>query len=213
MTFVKRKLLAALSNTDLLAIYSLRKYGYLAQSGWFKSWRTKRSIDAEGKPIPWITYPCLSFLKSRVTSKMEVFEFGCGNSTLWWAERVTRVVCCEHDPEWYSKMKNQIGINVQLELRQCGPDYAEFIEQFSGRFHVVVIDGRDRVSCIKHSLGALASDGVLLLDNSERHQYSSGIDFLVEKGFRRLDFEGPIPIVTESSMTTIFYKKDNCLNI
>jgi len=110
-------------------------------------------------------------------------------------------------------MKNQIGANVQLELRPCGPDYVEFIEQFPGRFHIVVIDGRDRVNCIKHSLGALASDGVLLLDNSERHQYSPGIEFLVAQGFRRLDFEGPIPIVTESSMTTIFYKKDNCLNI
>jgi hypothetical protein len=110
-------------------------------------------------------------------------------------------------------MKNQIGANVQLELRELGPEYVEFIEQFPGRFHIVVVDGRDRVNCIKHSVGALAADGVLLLDNSERHQYSSGIEFLADQGFRRLDFEGPVPIVTHSSTTTIFYKRDNCLNI
>lgn len=210
---MKQRLLAALSKTDLLAIYSLRKYGFLVEVGWFGSWRTKQSIDATGSPIPWITYPCLSFLSQRISPQMEVFEFGCGNSTLWWAARVSKVVCCEHDPEWYSKVKSQIGTNVELELRKRGPEYTGFIENFPGRFHVIIVDGRDRVSCIKRSLGSLRSDGILLLDNSERPQYKSGIEFLVGQGFRRLDFEGPIPVVTERSTTTIFYKRENCLNI
>lgn len=213
MGTLKQRLLAVLSGTELLATYSLRKYGYLVQAGWFESWRTKRPIDREGKPIPWITYPCLAFLRSRVTPQMEVFEFGCGYSTLWWADRVSKVVCCEHDAEWYANMKNQIGTNVHLEFRQLGPDYAALIEQFPCRFHIVVVDGRDRVSCIRHSVGSLAPDGVLLLDNSERPQYLPGIEFLIHHGFRRLDFEGPGPIVTDRWTTTIFYKRENCLNI
>ena len=213
MTFIKRRLLEVLSNTDLLAMYSLHKQGFLVDAGWFESWKTKRPIDAEGKPIPWITYPCLSFLRSRVTSRMEVFEFGCGHSTLWWADRVSNVVCCEHDAEWYTKMKGQIGTNVQLELKTLGPEYVGFIKQFPGRFHIVVVDGRDRVDCIKHSLSALAPDGVLLLDNSDRQAYGPGIEFLVDQKFRRLDFEGPGHIVTDRSTTTIFYKTENCLNI
>lgn len=210
---MKQRLLTVLSKTDLLAIYALRKYGYLVEAGWFGSWRTKQSIDATGSPIPWITYPCLSFLSPRISPQMEVFEFGSGNSTLWWAARVSRVVCCEHDPEWYSKMKSQIGTNVELELRKYGPEYTEFIEQFPGRFHIVVVDGHDRVNCIKHSLGSLRPDGILLLDNSERPQYLAGIEFLLDHGFRRLDFEGPGPIVTDRWTTTIFYKRENCLNI
>ena len=206
-------MVAAFSKTDLLALYTLRKYGFLAQAGWFESWRTKRPIDAEGKPVPWMTYPCVSFLATRVASWMEVFEFGCGSSTLWWADRVSKVVSCEHDSAWYATMKSQVGPNVQLELRNLDQGYASFIEQFPHRFHIAIVDGRDRVNCIKHSLGSLAPDGILLLDNSERPQYLPGIEFLIRQGFRRLDFEGPVPIVSERSMTTIFYKRENCLNI
>lgn len=213
MTFIKQRLLAAFSKTDLLALYTLRKYGFLAQAGWFESYRTKRPIDAEGKPVPWMTYPCVSFLATRVASWMEVFEFGCGSSTLWWADRVSKVVCCEHDSTWYATMKSQVGQNVQLELRNLDQGYASFIEQFPHRFHVVVVDGRDRVNCLKCSVGALTSNGVLVLDDSERSQYLPGIEFLLHHGFRRLDFEGPGPIVVDRSTTTIFYKRENCLNI
>jgi len=213
MTFIKQRLLAALSKTDLLAMYALRKHGFLAEVGWFASWRTKQSIDSAGSPIPWITYPCLSFLSSRIDPQMEVFEFGCGHSTLWWADRVSKVVCCEHDSEWYAEMKQKVGSNVQLELKHLDDGYAGFIEQFPHRFHIVIVDGRDRVTCIKHSLGSLAPDGILLLDNSERTHYLPGIEFLVRNGFRRLDFEGPGPIVADRWTTTIFYKRENCLNI
>jgi hypothetical protein len=213
VTFIKQQLVAALSKTDLLAMYALRKHGFLAEVGWFESWRTKQSIDAAGCPIPWITYPCLSFLSPRIDSRMEVFEFGCGNSTLWWADRVSKVVCCEHDSKWYSAMKLQAGPNVQLELKTLDDGYASFIDQFPHRFHIVIIDGRDRINCIKHSLNSLAPGGILLLDNSERPQYLPGIEFLMHNGFRRLDFEGPGPVVTDRWTTSIFYKRENCLNI
>lgn len=210
---MKQRLLAMVSKTELLAIYALRKYGFLVEVGWFESWRTKRSIDATGSPIPWITYPCLSFLSPRISPQMEVFEFGCGNSTLWWGARVSRVVCCEHDPKWYAEMRTKVGKNVELELKDIGDGYAGFIEQFRHRFHIVVVDGRDRVQCIHRSVGALTHDGIVILDNSERREYMTGIKFLLEQGFRRLDFEGPVPIVTERSTTTIFYKRENCLDI
>lgn len=126
---------------------------------------------------------------------------------------MSKVVCCEHDSEWYAEMKQKVGPNVQLELRRLDDGYATFIEQFPRRFHIVVVDGRDRVDCIRHSLDALASDGVLLLDNSERPQYAPGIEYLIHHGLRRLDFEGPGPIVADRWTTTIFYKRENCLNI
>jgi len=213
VTFIKQPLLAALSKTQLLAAYSLRKHGFLAEVGWFESWRTKQSVDAAGCPIPWITYPCLSFLSPRIDPRMEVFEFGSGHSTLWWANRVSKVVSCEHDSTWYAEMKLRVGPNVRLELKTLEDGYASFIDQFPHRFHIIVVDGRDRVNCIKHSLGSLAPDGILLLDNSERLQYLPGIEFLIHHGFRRLDFEGPVPVVTERSTTTIFYKRENCLDI
>lgn len=36
---------------------------------------------------------------------MIVIEYGCDNSTLWWANRVKHVISCEHDRQWYEEMK------------------------------------------------------------------------------------------------------------
>lgn len=213
MKWIKARVLAALEGTNVLACYSLRKQGFLVETGWFESWKAKVAIDAAGHPIPWITYPCLAFLQHRVTRQMEVFEFGSGNSTLWWAARVAAVVSCEHDESWYKTMKSQVGPNVRLELRRLGEGYAAFVEQFRGRFQVIVIDGRDRVTCMKKSPVALAPDGVIILDNSERAEYRQGVEFLLAQGFRRLDFEGPGPVTTARWCTTVFYPPGNCLRL
>jgi len=47
-----------------------------------------------------MTYPAIRFLERRLSNSLEVFEFGSGNSTLWWAERVSRIDSCEHDAQW-----------------------------------------------------------------------------------------------------------------
>ena len=58
------------------------------------------------------------------------------------------------------------------------------------QYDVVIIDGRDRVNCIKQSIKALSTEGVVLLDDSHREKYKEGIDYVKNNGFRSLDFEG-----------------------
>ena len=77
--------------------------GPLSEDGWFLSWHRKESIDAQGEPIPWITYPAIEFLSRHLPKNVRVFEYGCGNSTYWWAERAASVISIEHDPEWYAR--------------------------------------------------------------------------------------------------------------
>src|SRR5918997_6685025 len=66
--------------------------GYLAQRGWYRSYSAERPVDRHGGPLPWYTYSCTSFLESRLSSSMRVFEFGSGMSSLWYAQRVDEVV-------------------------------------------------------------------------------------------------------------------------
>ena len=173
-------------------------------------------VDKGGGCYPsWYTYAPVSFLDGRIKEGMSVFEYGSGNSTVWWAARVSRVISCEHDEQWHTKIKIRLPDNVKymhIDLVTSG-DYSKAILQYDKKFDVIVIDGRDRVNCAKNSLCALNDSGVIVWDNSDRDKYQAGYDFLSENGFKRLDFSGLGPVNTYGWCTSIFYRLQNCLNI
>ena len=210
-----RKRLRLLLRSELYACYRMLRKGFLREVGWFESLRHESSIDRDGNPIPWITYSALAFLEPRVRPDMAVFEYGAGNSTLWWGRRVSKVVSCEHDAEWCAKLRDQLPETVELRLVALEPEglYAQEIARFQNAFDIVVVDGRERVACIKNSLAALKSDGVIVFDNSARERYAEGVRFLMDHGFRRLGFEGQAPISRARSETAFFYRRENCLGI
>jgi len=81
------------------------------------------------------------------------------------------------------------------------------------RFDIIIVDGRDRVNCCKQAVDALSDKGVVVLDDSERKDYSDGIDYLLKKGFKQIAFTGISPGLFYRKATSVFYKADNCLNI
>ncbi len=218
MRNLRSKVREFLDGTELFALRYLWGNGrvsFLREAGWFESFRRKESVDARGQPVPWLTYAALAFLEPRVKPEMAVFEWGCGNSTLWWARRVRRVVACEHDPAWHAKVARTCPQNVELRHIDLTPDgpYAGAASAHPAAFDVVVIDGRDRVHCAKRCVPALTKDGVILWDNSDRQEYEEGYAFLAEEGFRRLDFGGMGPINVDGWCTSVFYRRDNCFGI
>lgn len=188
---------------------------HLHSAGWFRSWAESMPVDLRGEPLPWYTYGAIAFLEPRLREDMATFEYGSGNSTLWWARRVSRVASCEHDPEWFARMAPHLPTNVTCELVPLGPegDYSSRVARHLGEFDIVVIDGRDRVACARSAPEALKPDGVVVWDNSDRAQYSAGYDHLASLGFRRLDFWGMGPINAYGWCTSVFYRQSNCLGI
>lgn len=190
--------------------------GYLKESGWNKSIYNTGSIDKFGEPIPWFTYPCFHFLNNRLRNDLKIFEFGSGNSTLWFSNRTKEVISIEHNLNWYDKLKielsNQQNVNYFYRNLSNG-DYKNEILKYNNLFDIIVIDGRDRVNCIYNSLGALKESGVIILDNSDRDRYLKGISFLKKKGFRHIDFWGIGPLNHDGWCTSIFYRSHNCLEI
>ena len=65
----------------------LKKSSALEACGWYASARANSAVNARGDPIPWITYPAIEFLQERVRPDWDVFEYGSGNSTRWYAAR------------------------------------------------------------------------------------------------------------------------------
>lgn len=184
--------------------------GGLREAGWFESHRLRRAVDAELRPLPWYTYACTSFLDERLHSGLRVFEFGAGNSTLWYAARVGEVIAVERDRRWAAEAAG--ASNVTIVERHDPDDYANEVS-LHGFFHLVAVDGLDRPACARAALEALHPDGVLLWDNAERDDCRQMAPELAAAGFRELPLEGPLPVVTQFIRTSLFYRAGNCLGI
>lgn len=199
---------------NIVALFKLSKY--LQAEGWHLSLKKTSVIDSDGQELPWYTYPFIHFLEPRLHKDLVIFEYGSGNSTIWFSKKVKHVVSVEHHPGWYYKIKKKVRnlSNVHYILKDLGSgEYQNEILKYSNTFDIIIIDGRQRVKCCINSLEALKEDGVIILDNSDRTRYEEGYNFLVSNGFKRIDFWGIGALNTKSWSTSIFYKKGNCLNI
>ena len=92
-------------------------------------------------------------------------------------------------------------------------DYLAPLNNFSDKASIIIVDGLHRNSCLRHSINKITNDGVIILDDSERNDYRSGIEYLESSGFKRLDFWGIAPTILFKKCTTLFYKSQNCLNV
>jgi hypothetical protein len=90
--------------------------------------------------------------------------------------------------------------------------YVSTIDKFGMEyFDVILIDGRARPSCIKHSIKAIKKDGIIILDNSDRDYYLERTRFLMQN-FKELNFRGISPINRQIDETKIFYQFDTLKN-
>jgi hypothetical protein len=82
--------------------------------------------------------------------------------------------------------------------------YATAIDEFpDGTFDVVLVDGRARSSCIKHSARKVAVGGALILDDTQREYYLASTKAFMG-GFTETRFVGAAPTVPGIFSTSIF---------
>ena len=195
-------------------LISFRGFGYLLEKGWFNSFKSGEPIDAELKPIPWFTYSAIDFLKDRLNLNLNIMEFGSGNSTLFFAERVKKVYSLEHDKIWIQKIYSKLPQNVELNSTSSASaeDYLHPVVERE-KYDIIIVDGLFRNECIKAGLNCISDVGIIILDDSERIEYSEGIKFIVQKGFKQINFTGIAPGIFFNKCTSIFYKSNNCLKI
>jgi len=184
------------------------KDGFLYEIGWTSSFDKKLPVDKNDHPLPWLSYPMIHFLEHYLNENMTIFEFGSGNSTLFFAERVKRVVSLEHDKKWYERALSLMPKNVEMIFQELeyGGDYCKTLKKLNKTFDIIFVDGRDRVNCIKESALSLNAGGIIILDDSDRERYKEAFDFLKENGFSYFSMDGISPGVFEFHKTTIFFK-------
>src|SRR5262245_9536558 len=82
-----------------------------------KSHETQAALTANGEPLPWYTYPAIAYLAQLDFSGSDVFEYGSGNSSRYWAQRARTVASVESDPAWFQVISLDLAPNQNLMLR------------------------------------------------------------------------------------------------
>ena len=182
------------------------------RTGHWKSTLGRVAKDASGAPIPWYTYPAIDFLIHRNYAGRKVLEFGGGQSTLFWAARAASVFTVEEDADWHSTLKDQVPPNVSLhyvpvdhETRSI-KEIKELLEDSAAEeFDIIVVDGHLRKELAALAFDYLASDGALILDNSEGYGFH---DTIKTKSCKRIDFFGFSPGVSLQHCTSLVFTGD-----
>ncbi len=160
-----------------------------------------------------------------------MFEWGSGGSTLFFTKRVKKIISIEHNPEWYHRiselLKNSNILNCEYFLKELGPASPDIPEEYrlAGRkrlgldtreyvqvidntpdeyFDLVVVDGRQRTTCVKHALPKIKQGGYLLVDDMSETELPE-----IPKNWVKKVFLGPKPYTEGDrplSPTTIWQK-------
>ncbi|HYM29915.1 MAG TPA: hypothetical protein VEU47_01360 [Candidatus Cybelea sp.] len=182
------------------ASYNLeRRYGH------WNSAARREAVDGQGKPVPWYTYPAIEYLKQLDFSDCDVFEFGSGNSTLFWGPRCRSLVSVEDDAVWYERVKPRLGANTTYLLEADRDKYPEAIGRFGRQFDVIVVDGSVRKRCGEAAVKHLKPGGLIVLDNSDWFPNTAAI--LRRAGLLQVDMHGFGPINSYTSTTSLFFHR------
>lgn len=118
-----------------------------------------RRIDTQTDLImPWYTSPCLEWLLTIDLNGKIIWEYGVGDSTLWYKKMGSYTHGVDHAPWWADNFDNV--------FHETSKDaYVRSIYRAPTEFDLVVIDGIYRDECTEHALSQLKSGGYLIIDN------------------------------------------------
>jgi hypothetical protein len=166
-----------------------------------------KPVDSDLNPIPWYTYPAIEYLKQFDFSDKNIFEYGSGNSSLFWASLAKSVTSVEKDASWFEVISKSKSSNLNIILKEQKSEYVNFIENGNILYDLIVIDGAYRYDCAKVAVKYLSDDGFIVVDNSER--YPKLCSDIRNNNLIQVDFFGFGPINYYTWTTSLFFQR-NC---
>ena len=149
--------------------------------------------------LPWLTDGAVDFIDNFIAERKKlglgtrIFEFGAGNSTLYFLSRGCFIRSIEHDEEWATmiqKTAEAFGYQDNLQLITATRPYNNLYEDDG--FDITLIDGRDRVKCFSTVVERMTNlDQLIVLDNTERldYKYKDYLPILADARLHTLHFE------------------------
>lgn len=178
-----------------------------------KSIDEKLCLDRDGNPIPWYTYPAIEYLSQFDYTDKKIFEYGCGYSSAFWAQRALSVTSIEDKEDWFKKWSELFKYdNFEIRLRDEGEEYENAIFEDNQAYDVIVVDGKRRAWCAEAAVKALAEGGMIVLDDSDRintsEEYRRAAAALKSANLLQVDFFGFCPMNCYTKTTSLFLSRN-----
>lgn len=136
--------------------------------------------------LPWFSYAAIDFLEKFTKPHMEVFEYGSGGSTLFFARRAKSVLAVEDNETWFRYMTRKLQqkelTNVTVKLCPFDIYHTEHFEQNpyfralpEGPFDIILVDGSEdngspiRPKCFARAEKSIRKGGIIVVDDSWRY--------------------------------------------
>ena len=138
----------------------------------------------EFRTEPWLTEKSIQFLENFLQNhpNAKILEFGSGASTIWFAKRTSNLTSIEHSKTYFYQVREIIQNTPEcnrVDYRNIKRPYY-FVCNILPKeaFDLILVDGRERVQCITHSIKLLKPGGVMMLDNAERRRYWKSFELM-----------------------------------
>lgn len=166
--------------------------------GFMESSKDNIPKDNYGDIMPLYTYPCYEWINSIDWSGADVFEFGCGYSSLFWKSKKVNLHGVDDNSFWIERVNVKEEVIHETDLKE----YPKVINQHDKLFDVVIIDGVARFDCVEPALAKVKDDGMIILDNSDWHRNTK--ELLDKSDLIPIHFHGFKPIHVDSETTSCY---------
>lgn len=124
---------------------------------------------------------------------------------MWFAQRADYLLSYESDPKWYTKVGAWIAdqkLNYHTKLLYW-PDPPYHLPYDAPRkFHIILVDGRNRVEFAKFALKHLEENGILIFDDFERKKYKPIVEVFEKAGLDMILYRKGLKVQTEGRTVT-----------
>ena len=140
-------------------------------------------FERSNPSVPWLTSSAVLILDSWLKPTDVGWEWGSGRSTLWIANKISRLTSIEHHAAWHKEIEGRlrrenIEKKVDYRLISCEIDeygdvinhaYSDAILEIPDEsLDFILVDGMMRKSCFRNAIRKVKKGGLLVLDNAER---------------------------------------------
>jgi predicted O-methyltransferase YrrM len=136
--------------------------------------------------LPWFSYAAIDFLEKFTRPGMEVFEYGSGGSTLFFARRAKSVLAVEDNATWFRyvirKLEQREVRNAMVKLCPFDIYHTEHFAETAyfralpeGPFDIILVDGSEdngspiRPMCFERAEVRVKKGGIIVVDDSWRY--------------------------------------------
>jgi capsular polysaccharide biosynthesis protein len=123
-----------------------------------------------------------TFIASR-PDPVSVLEYGSGGSTIFLLRQGAAVTAVEHHELWADALQEaatERGVDEKLVMLRRDRPYHDVPDEFpeDTQFDILLVDGRERIDCLRRAISRVKPDGLVLLDDSQRPRYWPAFELL-----------------------------------